>query len=65
MARKKSKEEIGEQTLRLLVANNEHAINRRNRIMRANIKLLTPIYKREGNKKAVRFLRSELGLFAG
>lgn len=64
MARK-TKEQIGRQTLRLLVADSNMGGHRRNTILRANARALLPIYSREGNKEAVKAMRSRLGAVAG
>ena len=68
MARRKTKEEIGTQTMRMLVANNRNAsmggVNRQGRIMRASARVL-PIYQREGNKAGANAMRSRLGLSVG
>lgn len=63
MARK-TKEQIGVQTLRLLVADSNMG-GRRNAILRANARALLPIYSREGNKEAVKAMRSRLGAVSG
>lgn len=69
MARRKTKEEIGTQTMRMLVANNRNAsmggVNRQGRIMRASARALLPIYQREGNKAGANAMRSRLGLSVG
>nr|DAX75438.1 MAG TPA: hypothetical protein [Caudoviricetes sp.] len=38
---------------------------RRNIILKANAKALLPIYKREGNHEAVKFMRKRLSAVAG
>lgn len=69
MARRKTKEEIGTQTMRMLVANNRNVSmgrgNRQGQIMRASARALLPIYQREGNKNAAKAMRSRLGLSVG
>lgn len=69
MARRKTPQQIGEQTMRMLTANNEIAnrggINRQARILRANAKYLIPHYKKAGNKNAVKALQARLGAVSG
>ena len=64
MARK-TKSQIGHQTMRMLVADEKMGGRRRNIILKANAKALLPIYKREGNHEAVKFMRKRLGAVAG
>ena len=64
MARK-TKEQIGTQTMRMLVADDKRGGHRRNMILRANARALLPIYSREGNKEAVKAMRSRLGAVSG
>lgn len=64
MARK-TKAQIGHQTMRMLVADEKMGGRRRNIILKANAKALLPIYKREGNHEAVKFMRKRLGAVAG
>lgn len=65
MARK-TKAQIGHQTMRMLVADEKlGGGRRRNIILKANAKALLPIYKREGNHEAVKFMRKRLGAVAG
>lgn len=64
MARK-TKAQIGHQTMRMLVADEKLGGRRRNIILKANAKALLPIYKREGNHEAVNFMRKRLGAVAG
>lgn len=64
MARK-TKAQIGHQTMRMLVADEKLGGRRRNIILKANAKALLPIYKREGNHEAVKFMRKRLGAVAG
>lgn len=64
MARK-TKAQIGHQTMRMLVADEKLGGRRRNIILKANAKALLPIYKREGNHEAVKAMRSRLGAVSG
>lgn len=64
MARK-TKAQIGHQTMRMLVTDEKLGGRRRNIILKANAKALLPIYKREGNHEAVKFMRKRLGAVAG
>ena len=64
MARK-TKAQIGHQTMRMLMADEKMGGRRRNIILKANAKALLPIYKREGNHEAVKFMRKRLGAVAG
>lgn len=70
MARRKTKEEIGTQTMRMLSANSRNVsmwggVNRQGRILRANARALLPIYQREGNKAGASAMRARLGLPVG
>lgn len=69
MARRKTKEEIGTQTMRMLSANSRNVsmggVNRQGRILRANARALLPIYQREGNKAGASAMRARLGLSVG
>lgn len=64
MARK-TKDQIGAQTMRMLVADDKRGGHRRNMILRANAKALLPIYAREGNRDAVKAMKARLGAVAG
>lgn len=64
MARK-TKEQIGAQTMRMLIVDSNMGGGRRNVILRANAKALLPIYAREGNRGAVKAMRARLGAVSG
>lgn len=64
MARK-TKEQIGAQTMRMLIADSNTGGSRRNMILKANARALLPIYAREGNRDAVKAMRARLGAVSG
>jgi len=60
----KTKNDIGAQTMKLIISNiyniESGGIDRSKKILIANAKLLLPIYKKENNKRAAKFMRSML-----
>ena len=60
----KTKNDIGAQTMRLIISNScnveKGGIDRTKKILTANASLLLPIYKKENNRNAVKFMQSML-----